>query len=557
MGKNKKHLQITAGVLYALLLPSVVWAAPAVNVPDAGSLTNITKPQIQDKKPLPNVQVEHKEQDAAKKNDLKILVKNITVQGQNVISPAKLEPLYKDKLGKELTFTELSTIADSLANYFHKHGYPVATAYLPVQTVENGQVTIKVAVGNFGKILLINKSGLIDSVANNYLGHLKNGETVKGDKLDRTVLLLNDLNGVKSKATLQPGTKAGTVDLLMELENDKKIDGYFSVDNWGNRYTGHNRAWLNLNLNNFTEQGDKLSAGGVYNGSWFKNFDFRYEVPIGGTGMNAGVSYSHLDYELAKELETLNGYGSSRDMTYWLSYPWARSRNFNFNTKLFHVHRDLYDVIDLQNYTSRKRSDALGVSLNGDSMDNLWGGGFNSFDITYLGGHLGMQSKDANYSDVYDTAGKYHKLNYSLTRLQNITNRLSNFLYLRGQRSSKNLDSSEKLTVGGPTGVRAYGVNSALGDEGYVFTDELRWNMPNNNLQLAAFYDNGKVIYNKDEFSGVDDRNQLIGAGLGIIFSKSNDYYIRIDHAWTITDTDKASANGSGSRWWVQALKFF
>jgi hypothetical protein len=68
-----------------------------------------------------------------------------------------------------------------------------------------------------------------------------------------------------------------------------------------------------------------------------------------------------------------------------------------------------------------------------------------------------------------------------------------------GQTASKNLDSSEKFSLGGINGVRAYPQGEASGDEGYRGTVELRHNvMPN--VQATVFYDWGKVTINRNPF---------------------------------------------------------
>ena len=53
------------------------------------------------------------------------------------------------------------------------------------------------------------------------------------------------------------------------------------------------------------------------------------------------------------------------------------------------------------------------------------------------------------------TAGHFGKWNLDLTRLQHIDDRLALYLSYSRQWAEKNLDSSEKFSLGGPSGVRA------------------------------------------------------------------------------------------------------
>ena len=72
---------------------------------------------------------------------------------------------------------------------------------------------------------------------------------------------------------------------------------------------------------------------------------------------------------------------------------------------------------------------------------------------------------------------------------------------MRGQLAFDNLDSSEKMELGGAYGVRAYPEGEAYGDQGYVATLEARavagpvdGGCPGQ-LQLIAFVDVGEVDF--------------------------------------------------------------
>lgn len=171
-----------------------------------------------------------------------------------------------------------------------------------------------------------------------------------------------------------------------------------------------------------------------------------------------------------------------------------------------------------------------------------------------------MESADAiNNDSSAQTAGSYGKANLNLNRVQTVNNRANLYLSLNGQLASKNLDSAEKLQIGGPAGVRAYPAGEAPSDEGYIFTGEFRWNMPDSSLQLIAFYDNGKAVLNKNPWSGVNRNKRILsGAGLGLMKNKANDYFIRLDYAWKISTTEPAvSDTDKNGRLWLQCAKYF
>ena len=104
-----------------------------------------------------------------------------------------------------------------------------------------------------------------------------------------------------------------------------------------------------------------------------------------------------------------------------------------------------------------------------------------------------------------------------------------------GRRASKNLDSAEKISLGGPFGVRAYPVGEAAGDDGYLATIELRYDVRQNmlpgSLSLSVFYDTGTVSINHDPYAAGDNNRRLSGAGLGVTLTKPRNFEARLSYA--------------------------
>jgi hemolysin activation/secretion protein len=71
------------------------------------------------------------------------------------------------------------------------------------------------------------------------------------------------------------------------------------------------------------------------------------------------------------------------------------------------------------------------------------------------------------------------------------------------QAASKNLDSSERLYLGGATGVRAFPASEAGGAAGHTLTLELRQRL-DNAFTLTGFYDYGRITVNKHNANASD-----------------------------------------------------
>lgn len=563
MKKLTRTKKITAIIsTFSILSCATVMAAP-VSTPDAGS---IFRGQQGNTPAMPEKQASSIEVGGQQKEVASVAVgpkfpvNGFHITGQSIFTEDKLVSLISDSAGKELTLVEVQGLADRITKYLHDQGYLVAKAYVPAQDIKDGVVEITVIVGQYGKINIRNHSGLKDGVAVGLLSSLKSGDYVKKDILERTLLIFNDTAGISVKTTLVPGKNAGMADLVVDISDIVKTNGQISADNWGNRFTGKNRINFNMDINNPSGAGDLVNLSGAYAGSGMNDYSASYILSTGGQGAKLGVGYSEMHYALGQDFVNLNANGVAKTTSIFETFVLARSRDFNLNARIGYDSKQLVDRIDSVPSTSDKRDGVWSIGVSGNSSDQFGSGGMNSFALTYSSGHLGLKSVDAVKNDANaQTAGGYKKSNLILNRVQAMSDRVNMYLSFTGQLANKNLDSSEKLQIGGSTGVRAYPIGEAPSDEGYIFTGEFRWNMPTPSFQLAAFYDNGKAVLNKSPWAGAGVNNRsLSGAGLGLIWNRRSDYSIRLDYAWKISTSDLATSDtDKNGRLWLQATKYF
>lgn len=147
-----------------------------------------------------------------------------------------------------------------------------------------------------------------------------------------------------------------------------------------------------------------------------------------------------------------------------------------------------------------------------------------------------------------------------MSRLQKIGGPLSGFVSLSGQQAGKNLDSSEKFLLGGPYGVRAYPQGEAAGDDGFVFTAELRYRVPQaavDSLELVALLDHGESRINHNAFAPGDNTRKLSGAGIGINVASDSGWLLRSAWSWRTGHEPATSDTPRSGRGWLQLVKFF
>jgi hemolysin activation/secretion protein len=116
-------------------------------------------------------------------------------------------------------------------------------------------------------------------------------------------------------------------------------------------------------------------------------------------------------------------------------------------------------------------------------------------------------------------AGDYKKLNMAFSRLQQLGGGYSLLGAVNAQYADKNLDASEKMSLGGSNGVRAYPAGEAAGDQGILARLELRKTLGvfgNSIVEGALFADAGRVTVNKKPWDNSENRASRYGYGVGL-----------------------------------------
>jgi hemolysin activation/secretion protein len=346
-----------------------------------------------------------------------------------------------------------------------------------------------------------------------------------------------------------PGEKDGETGIDIQLKNEPLVAGEVSVDNTGSRSTGSDRLGASLYVNSPLGKGD-LVAVNLSHTSGSDYLRVSMTAPVGSDGWRAGGNASTLRYKIVSpEFAALQSQGDSGSFGLEASYPLIRARkrnlyvNLNYDQKTFHNESNATVQSD---YVSRSAS----LGLTGNSFDDIGGGGANSFSLSLVSGKLALGSLEPGENAARE--GTFGKLRYALSRQQALTPALTLFGALSGQESSQPLDSSEKFSLGGSAGVRAYPSSEGSGSTGQLANLELRWRW-SQELSLTGFYDWGSIS-NSDTNLGYS----LKGLGLGLTWQAPKGVVVKTIWARRLGDNPNPTSSGmdqDGSldmnRWWL------
>lgn len=560
--------------LYLLVAAVLVKAAPLYAAPpDAGTILRDTEKQLPAPPPEQRGErVSPLKPEVPAPSGPKVLVKSFRIEGATIFPQEELLALLLPYQGRELDFPELQKAASLLAAYYIDHGYTALTVF-PPQPITDGVIIIKIIEGKMGKVEAdpSSTSRFSSTRATEYIvaAHPP-AIPFSLRQLDRGLLLLNDLPGVSATSTLKQGSENGLVDVVLKMAHTPLVTGSLDFDNFGDRSSGEYRLSGGIYLNNPFGIGDQIVLRAL--SSIDNNYGrIGYGMPVGTSGARFSTSFTILHYELGKEFARLGARGDSLSTDVEFTYPFVRGREANLSGTSGFQYRHLTDksfgavVSDKDLYTGT-------VGISGDMRDLVLGGGATTFSFGLIAGDLDRSgAADDLLMDeaTARTDGTYLKLLANLAREQRVTGTSSLLVSFSGQFAGGNLDSSEKFSLGGPGGIRAYPVNEGSGDHGFVLTTELRQELTKD-LVFSAFYDYGWTQLHEtvwggwNDASGTSNSYNLDGAGAAISYAIPGRLIIKGTVATTLSGNPGSDSSGHDTdgtkrrpRFWISMSTYF
>jgi hemolysin activation/secretion protein len=554
------------------MLPVMAAKAAPLSLPDASKPTS--RPQGERfrtplQKPIPKVMSVPQEEPPKvekKTEETRLYVKAIKVEGvaehdDYGITPEAIDALVQDRLAKlgraqapagqaapeggrqgaYLGLGELQEIAAAVARFYRQHGFILAQAYIPPQTLKDNTVVMRVMEGRLGEVLVENPRRYTPAqLAQPFAGKL--GKAVVQEDMEQSLLLLSDYPGLKVFGVFQPGKTVGEADLVLSVLEEDRSDYVAHFDNYGTEFTGEYRGRLDMRFNDPFKKQDLLSASlstsySPHNGLYGA---VNYERIAFGPKNRFGIGYSRNAYELGSYLEPLGIKGVTQLLdTYWRR-SFHRGLRWNSGGQLQLARKSAKLYVPIENGEDRQDDlTTLAASVNFDWRGAL-GRSFHAASLTYTHGFDGLlgameTTSDPNQttasrrggSEVY-AGGEFSKVEMTYRYWRRLSPVHSLMLGFRGQTTQDLLTSLEQIPMGGPDGVRAYGPSEALRDKAYLVSLEWQMNAPGfaqwpafgnhrwgEILQFVVFADAAKGWLN-DPLASDQEEISLYGVGAGV-----------------------------------------
>jgi len=472
--------------------------------------------------------------------------------GNTKLGDAALAQAISGFTGKDLSLAQIREAAAVIANVYRQAGW-VAAVIVPEQDVTEGNCRLEILESVAADIHVRSADGLKAQVPDALLiglasNALPKGEIISTQALDRAILLAGDIPGVHVEGVLTPGEidKSSTLELQTTVK--PSWSGQLSADNEGSRSTGADRLQAGLSYANPAGIGD-LAGLSMMETEGINYLRASYGFPLGYSGLRGSASLSDMNYKLVgSDFSALGASGTAQTLGLELAYPILRGRQSNVNAS-FATELRRFENDGAAAVTSKYAMQSNSLSVSASSLQNITSlPGVWSASAGFVWGDVDLGGSPNQAQDAAGpaSAGAFSKLRWSLSRQQTLPNSFSLEVSLSGQSASKNLDSSEKMQLGGSDGIRAYPTGEASGNDGVMARIDMTRPL-GGGFAGGVFYDWGSVRQTHTAYSGMPapDEVDLQGAGVTLQWSGDRGQGASLTYSKRIGSNPLAQANGS------------
>ena len=524
---------IYSSYLFKFVFTASLWVFGYIsiaNAQDAGALQRQLQQQLESGKIQSQDRIEKPlEKKEIDSNEQKLNLKGFRFKGNTLITNDQLNTVVKPWLTNQITFSELKEITSAIQDFYQKN-HRIALVSIPPQEIVGDIVLIEIVEGKLGALIvepLKEDQQLRISVerAKLYFSSSSDGgQFINTEPLERGLVLLNDLPGVRATGEFSLGKNPGESDYYVKLSDGPILNGQVAFSNYGSASTGVGQAIVNLSINNPSGIGDQVTIDTIAStGSTYGQMS--YSLPVGYSGWRAGAQASYLTYQTLPDWSATRASGTAKNMGLNLTYPLQRDGGNNANLR-FAAESKGYINEQLSSNISDYESTLFSAGINGNFMDSL--SSVIRYSVTASVGNLVINNASQAIQDSYGatTAGSYQKINFMLSRYVELgmLPKTAWLINATGQLANKNLNSSEQIYMGGAYGVRAYPVSQGGASQGLILNNELQHQIDTNWL-VGVFADLGFVqqyINPYANFQGLTNANnnyQLAAYGLTLGYS--------------------------------------
>jgi len=473
-----------------------------------------------------------------------VFLRQINVVGSTVFSAAELSEVTQPYVNRQISFAELLQVRSAITQLYVSHGYITSGAFVPPQTIENGEVTIQVLEGSLESINIMGTRRLNPSYLRSRLAlvtktPLNQTSLLKGLQLLQLDPLIQTLS-----ADLQSGTRPGSSVLQVTVKEADSFNVELGLNNGRSPSVGSFRQQIQVEQANLTGLGDDLSVEYLHTeGS--NEVNGSYELPLnpqnGRLRLALGRSNSRV---IQPPFDQADITAPSRYYELTYRQPLIQTPTQELALGLTASRQESQTLVDGEGIPLSLEADSDGqTNVSALRLTQDWTERSSqhvfavrsqfSLGVDWLGATVNKDRPDSHFLAWRGQGQWVRQLAPDL------------LLLLRGdlQLSDRPLVALEQFGLGGMQSVRGYRQDALLSNDGAFFSAEtriplLRVPKVGGLLQIAPFLDVGTAWNNLEPL----DPSTLVGVGLGLLWQQ-DDFSARLDWGIPLVPIDGEKQN--------------
>lgn len=436
-----------------------------------------------------------------------VFINSVDVAPSEILTKEEINSIVQPIVGRNVFISDIQKVIDQLNNLYAQKGFVTAKAFLPEQTVQNGNIHIELIESKVGNISVEQNKWTRTKYITDRIEQ-QPGQLFDIVELEQDILDFNRYNeGVNLTANLTAGTTPGTTDIAIKANENFPFHVVGIMDNAGRYQTGHLRGGAMIYADSLFHNRDRLSLGSYFSGgaiSPFADYNFPVNKKDGRVGFMYASTFAKIKWGPLTDLDL-----KSKSYIYSLYYsqPLVRKPGFELKSYLAGNYKRARtsifdDLIDLG--VDEITSVDLALNLRKDTKYGIW----------YANQGVSMAFP------IFDSQSSYVKINGSAVRLHDFSHGVIG--QLRGNYqvipNDKHIPYLDQFQVGGLATVRGYSEGILMGKNGYYLSGELMF--PLLPREITSPRSGEKV-----PFIGKYVKGAVFADHAGVFPTHSEDYY--------------------------------
>ena len=257
-------------------------------------------------------------------------IRSVAVVGATAFPRDRVGAITAGLVGPSVPVARIEEARAALVSLYRGSGFVLSTVSASVSP--DGDLRFNVIEGRITAVKLDGDIGPAGVQVLRFLNHLLDKQPIDNATLERWLLLAQDVPGVSVNAVLQPSLgDPGALTLVAQVRR-QVVNALLTVDNRAFRQTGPVEGLLIVDLNSFTQLGEKTELSLYKTDGNTQNFgQASTEFYVGGSGLKMRVYGGYGQAVPSDFLRTVGYKGFTTVFGVAGSYPIIRSRDQTLN----------------------------------------------------------------------------------------------------------------------------------------------------------------------------------------------------------------------------------